>query len=309
MVNSNSRVSEGLSSILCDSSSSDANQTPEVYDGSDSYEDYYYDNDDDDKYEWLHYRYEYGYDYEYNYNITNAPDASVKESGSVMQHVVVFNPAEGVIVTGHPPRMSHVSIVNSSGNGLTFNAFLHGGFALDKCSIVGSKSTGIYFRSGASLTREYFYVDACNVEDNGKAGIYVSSNVNLVIRGSIFHRNQRGGIIHSGNCYHDRPIAQLAIFERNTISENGYYGLKSRGAVKLEISNSEFLINRLASNSTRATLDLYMFKHYGNLDIKIQNNTFIGNRNYFRYHASTGRHALSYTVAISAFYDYSFKVS
>ena len=152
-------------------------------------------------------------------------------------------------------------------------------------------------------------MDACTVEDSGKAGIYVSSNVNLVIRGSIFRRNRRGGIIHFGNCSHYSPIAQQAIFDRNTICENGDYGLKSRGAVKMEISNSEFLINRLASNSTRATLDLYMFKHYGNLDIKIQNNTFIGNRNYFLYHASTGRHNLSYTVAISTFYDYSFKVS
>ena len=144
MVNSNYRVSEELSSILCGSQSSDANQTQEVEDESDNYDDFNYD-DEYEYYEWFHYKYDYGYEYEYNYNITNAPDASVKESASVMKHVVVRNPTEGVVITGHPPRMSHVSIVNSSGNGLTFNAFLHGGFALDNCSIVGSSSTGIYF--------------------------------------------------------------------------------------------------------------------------------------------------------------------
>lgn len=210
-----------------------------------------------------------------------------------MNHVTIINPTEGVFVAGRPPIMNHVTVFNSSANGIRFDGFLRGDFTLNSCSVLSSKERGIYFRSSALLTNARFQMNACRVENNGQTGIYVESNVNIAIIGSSIRNNAKSGCIFSGRGSSSTYISGLIVLYGNLISENQMHGLKSQGAAKMSIKNNTFSRNLIGSNSAYSTLHLDLSR---DIDIDIQNNIFVDNINYYKYSYWGVRYRVSFTV-------------
>ena len=203
---------------------------------------------------------------------------------SVMNHVTIIKPTKGVFVTGRPPIMNHVTVLNSSTNGITLDGFLRGDLILNNCSVLASKERGIYFRSNVLLTNARCQINACRVENSGQAGIYVESNVNIIVIGSSIRNNTKSGCIFSGRDSSSSYISGLIVLRGNKISENKMHGLKSQGAAKMSIKNNTFSRNLIGSNYFYSTLH---FDQCGDVDIDIQNNIFVDNTNYYKYYRYT----------------------
>ena len=223
---------------------------------------------------------------------------------SVMNHVTIIKPTEGVFVTGRPPIMNHVTVFNSSANGITFDCFLRGDFTLNNCSVLASKERGIYFRSSAPLTKARLQLIACRVENSGQTGIYVESNVNIAIIGSSIRNNAKSGCTFSGRGSSSTYISGLIVLRGNLISENQMHGLKSQGAAKMSIENNTFSRNLIGSNYFYSTLH---FDQCGDVDIDIRNNIFVDNTNYYNYGGDLYR--VAFTVYLGRGYDVKLQVS
>ena len=210
--------------------------------------------------------------------LTTTPVPVVTTSASVMNHVTVMDAIEGVAISGRPLAMNHVTVHKSLANGITFDSFLRGNFTLHKCSVLASKGRGIYFHSSTQLSNARVTVDACTVEDSGGVGIYVDSNANITVVGSIIRRNAKSGCTFTG-----RPRDStygVIIFDGNSVSENRLHGLKLYGAAHISIKNNDFSRNQLKSAEFYCTLH---FVSGGYVDMDIWNNSFTDNINYYRY--------------------------
>jgi len=228
---------------------------------------------------------------------------------SVMTHVTVIKPTEGIVITGRPPIVNHVTVLNSSSDGIKFDGFLHGEFTLNECSVMASKGRGFYFRSSVSLSNASLQVNACTLGNNGDAGIYVESNVNISIVGSSIRRNSKSGCMLYGRRTDSRYIPGYILFSGNTVSENRMHGLKSQGAAKMSISSNDFSRNLLGLNSDYATLHL---DRCGVVDIDIRNNSFTDNINYYKYtvyYSWNPRYRRSYTIYFGFRYNANIQVS
>ena len=223
--------------------------------------------------------------------LTTTPVPVVTTSASMMNHVTVMNATEGVSINGRPPAMSHVTVHNSLANGITFDSFLRGNFTLHNCSVLASKGRGIYFHSNTQLSNARVTVDACTVEDSGDVGIYVDSNVNITVMGSIISRNAKSGCILTGRPRDSRD--GVIIFVGNSISENRLHGMMLYGAAHISIKNNDFSRNVFTSNGRYSTLH---FVSGGYVDMDIWNNNFTDNINYYANHYWGLRHV--YTVYV-----------
>ncbi|KAI0242540.1 hypothetical protein LSAT2_012906 [Lamellibrachia satsuma] len=190
---------------------------------------------------------------------TSKPVVTV--STSVMNHVTIINPTEGVFVTGRPLIMNHVTVFNSSTNGITFDGFLRGDFILNNCSVLGSKERGIYFRSNALLTNARFQMSACRVENSGQAGIYVESNVNITVTGSSIRNNTKSGCTFSGRDSSSSHLSRdIDIDIRNNIFvDNINYYKYSYWGVRYRVSFTVYL------------------RHGNNVKLQMRGNTFQNN--------------------------------
>jgi len=217
---------------------------------------------------------------------TTTPTPVVTMTPSGMTHVTVIKPTEGIVITGRPPILNHVTVLNSSSDGIKFDGFLHGEFNLNECSVLASKG-GFYFRSSVLLSNASLQLNACTFENNGDAGIYVESNVNISIVGSSIRKNSNYGCM----LYGIGTSSGYIRFSDNTVSDNRMAGLTSQGAAKMSISSNDFSRNLLDEYNDDATLHLDC---YGVVDIDIRNNSFTDNINFdkytvyfgLRYHAS-----------------------
>ena len=215
-------------------------------------------------------------------------------SGSIMRHVTVINSTEGVVITGRPPRMNHVSIVNSLSNGLTFDSFLRGEFVLENCSVSGSKEHGIKFGSTALLYNAKLRLNACRIETNGQTGIYVKSNVNMTITGSLIRSNVKSGCKFYGRNNNIYEGSGLIVVDENKISENKGYGFLFEGTINVMLSNNEFARNTFVSRYY-AEAFLYL-RNNRHTDVEIRNNTFVDNIHYYHYQSWGRRLVNKYTV-------------
>ena len=214
----------------------------------------------------------------YGDGTTTTPDTVFS---SVMNHVTIIKPTKGVFVTGRPPIMNHVTVLNSSTNGITFDGFMRGDFILNNCSVLASTERGIYFRSNVLLTNARLQINACTVENSGQAGIYVESNVNITIIGSSIRKNAKSGCTFRGRGSSSTYISGLIVLRGNKISENQMHGLRSQGAAKMSIKNNTFSRNLIGTNYVYSTLH---FDQCGNVDLDIQNNILVDNTNYYTYY-------------------------
>ena len=225
---------------------------------------------------------------------TTTPTPVVTMAPSVMTHVTVIKPTEGIVIIGRPPILNHVTVLNSSSDGIKFDDFLHGEFTLNECSVLASKGRGSYFRSSAVLSNASLQLNACTLENNGDAGIYVESNVNISIVGSSIRKNSKSGCMLYGRGTDSRYIPGCILFSGNTVSENRMHGLKSHCAAKMSISSNDFSRNLLGVNSAYATL--HLDQSYVGVDVSMRNNSFTDNINYYKYSVYYSRYRLSYTI-------------
>ena len=225
--------------------------------------------------------------------LTQPPTQATVAILSVMYHVTVINPTEGIFVTARPPIMNHVTVINSAANGITFDGFLQGDYILTDCSVSNSKGKGIYFRSSMQLHNAMFQLNTCNVENNIEEGIYVESNANLTVVATNIRNNSKSGCTFAGRGNSRSCVPGIIIFEGNNVLENRMEGLKTMGATKMSVKNNEFSRNEIGATNTYSTVRIDQF---GYVDIEICNNTFNDNTNYYNYYSN--RYSTSFTVFV-----------
>ena len=231
---------------------------------------------------------------------TQAPVAIL----SVMNHVTVINPTEGIFVTARPPVMNHVAVFNSAANGFTFDGFLQGDYILTDCSVSNSKGKGFYFRSSVPLYNASFQLNACNVEHNIEEGIYVESNANLTVVATNIRNNSKSGCSFAGRGNSRSYVPGIIIFEGNKVLENRMEGIKTMGAANMSVKKNDFSGNGISTTNTYST---FRIDQFGYVDIEICNNTFNDNMNYYNYYST--RYSTSFTVYVGSGYNAKLQVS
>ena len=225
--------------------------------------------------------------------MTQPPTPAPEVMLSAMIYVTVNNPTEGVFVTARPPIMNHVTVFNSSANGITFDGFLQGDYILTDCSVSNGRGRGIYFRSSIQLYKASLQLNACTVESNGEEGIYVESNANLTVVATNIRNNTKSGCSFAGRRNSRSYVPGIIIFDENKVVENRMEGLKTMGATKMSVKNNDFSRNEIGATNTYSTVSIDQF---GYVDIDICNNTFNDNINYYSYYSS--RYLTSFTVYV-----------
>ena len=92
---------------------------------------------------------------------------------SLLRHVKLISPAEGIRINGRPPLLDHVTVFNSSSSGVSLTGVPVGLFSARYCDFSGNQQHGIYISS----RKGNVHVDITHttLNDNFQNGVMVGS--------------------------------------------------------------------------------------------------------------------------------------
>ena len=95
----------------------------------------------------------------------------VPNNSSLLRHVRLISPTEGISIYGRPPLLDHVTVFNSTTSGLSLTDFLVGNLSARHCDFSGNQLHGIYINTRESNV--HADITHTMLNDNGQAGVMV----------------------------------------------------------------------------------------------------------------------------------------
>ena len=201
---------------------------------------------------------------------TATQDDDVQKNSSLLRHVRLISPTEGLRIYGRPPHLDHVTVFNSTTSGLSLTDILVGRFSARHCDFSGNQLHGIYIYSRESNV--HADITHTTLNDNGQAGVMVE-------------------YLSSGS----------VTMSRNMFGNNLQYALHARS-----VSGSLALANNTFSNNTSTfrPKPIVNLQHVFGGHLQVVDNTFMHNRVYDKLYSRLYANYVIYLAAYNRDTDY-----